>query len=811
MMLSDLRVATRSLGRTPGYTSIVLATLALGIGVNVSMFTLLDTLLYQKVPFSQADRLVSIVGTSPQNPRDQFSSKEVDDIRAQAAGAGKAFESVTTYAQWSDTLSERGKTAEQLTSIDASSDFFRTFGVQPFLGRAYTDAEEVTGRGQVALLSYALWKGRFGGDPSVLGRTLRLNAEDVTVIGVMPKSFTAPLFFIGRVDLWRPITIPPHIVNDRSNRFFFAIGRLNPGMTVAQAKAELDALSVRWMHDYPATEKDRGFGLIAPNKILMDSTSVFIIWLMYGIGAAVLAVACANIASLQLARAASKLKDLAIRSAVGGSRLQLLKHQMVEPLLLALVGGCLGVVVAGAMNRALGGALTINMEPIRLSLSPVVIAVAIATSLATGVVFGLLPALYASRIDGISVIKQGTRGSTSGGAQQLMRRVLTIGEIAVAIALLSGAGAMIRGMHSLLERSNGWDTQKIITANIHLPEQSRYLTDDSRRVAIEKLRRRLQEIPGAENTCVSTTVPFFGASQDRPFQVAGKSYEDESKEPLGGYTMVTPSFFATLGISILEGENIPASLKADDKPVVLINKSMAKAFWPNESAIGKRIGDRQGGKLVWREVIGVVSDVRYPLNITDRSTPYQVYKPIVEEPWGYLFLSARGDNPGRFRNELRRVVGDVDPDVAIQQEYTIDEAQRQLNHNLYVVQDTLGWFAVLALLLAALGLYGVISYLVAQRTNEIGIRMALGASRVNVLNLILRYGVTLAAIGAAVGLALSIGLNRLLYSATPGWIALDAGSIGGPALMLVSVALVACLAPALRATRINPIDAIRTE
>jgi putative ABC transport system permease protein len=811
MIFSDLRVAVRSLAKSPGYSGIVLATLALGIGVNISMFTLLNTLLFEKVPFRDADRLVTIVGTSPQNPRDQFSFQEMDDIRAQTVGPAKAFESVTTYTQWADTLSGQGMTAEQLNSIDASSDFFGTFGVQPILGRAYTAEEEVPGRNQVALLSYSVWQSRFGADPSILGRKLRLNSEDVTVIGVMPKTFSAPLFFVGRIDLWRPITIPAHIINDRNHRFFWALGRLNPGMTAAQARSELDVLSTRWAHDYPATEKNRSFTLLAPNKLLMDSTSVFMVWLMYGIGAAVLAVACANIASLQLARAASRVRDLAIRSAVGSSRLQLVVHQMAEPLMLSAVGGCLGLLVAVFMNRVLGGTLTINLEPIHLTISPSVMGVAVATSLATGVMFGLLPAWYASRTDGISVIKQGARGATTGGTQQIVRRALTVGEIAVAIALLSGAGTMIRGMDKLLDRNNGWDTQKIITANIHLPEQSTYSSDESRRTAIEKLRRRMEEIPGAESTCVSSTVPFFGPSKEIPFQVSGKSYDDESKEPLGGYTMVTPSFFATLGIPIIEGQNFPASLNADDKPVVLVNESMAKSFWPNESAIGKRIGDREGDKIVWREVVGVVRNVGYPLNITDRSTPYQVYKPIVEEPWGYLFLSARGQNPERFRNELRRVVSDVDSDVAIQQEYTIDEASRQLNHNLYVIQDTLGGFAILALLLAALGLYGVISYLVAQRTNEIGIRMALGASRANVLSLILKYGIVLALIGAAAGLAMSVGLNRLLYSATPGWVAVDVGSVGGPTVVLILVAMIACLVPAVRATRIDPIAAMRAE
>jgi putative ABC transport system permease protein len=809
-MISDLRVAVRSLARSPGYALIVLATLALGIGVNVSMFTLLNTFLFKTVPFFEPDRLLNVVGTSPQTNRDNFSYQEAEDIRAQAAGPGKAFESVTTYSDWNDTISGNGVTAEPLLSVDASADFFRTYGVQPLLGRPYTKEEEVPGRNQVALLSYSLWQKRFAGDPKVIGRTLRLNSDEVTVIGVMPSDFKAQLYF-GPADLWRPITIPAHIVNDKNNRFFSVVGRLNPGQTAAQARSELGALSARWAHDSPATEAGRGIDVVAPHRLQMNDTGSFIIWLMYGIGAAVLAVACANIASLQLARSTANLRELAIRSAIGASRARLVSHQMAEPLLLSAIGGVLGLVMASWMNRALSAAILINNEPLVLTIDARVVAAAIGASLGSGLLFGLLPAIHASRTDAIGVMKQGSRGTTSGSGQRLLRRAITVGEIAVAIALLSGSGAMIRGLDSLLKRDCGWDTRRVLTAHIHLPEQSRYLTEDSRRAAIEKLRRRLEEIPGADASSVSSTVPFFGSSRDTPFQVEGKTYGDESKEPIGGFTMVTPSFFRAFGIPIREGQNIPAALKPEDSPVVLVSETTARHFWPGESAVGKRIGERQGDSIVWRQVIGVTADVSFPLQVTDRSAKYQIYKPLVNEPWGYLFLSVRGENPDRFRRDVIHAVNEVDPDVAVEQVYTFDEASSAYNHNLFVVQDTLVGFALLALLLAALGLYGVISYLVAQRTNEIGIRMALGATRANVVALILRYGVILALCGSAAGIVMSVILNRILNSAVPAWVGYDMGALGAPPVILFFVALLACLVPALRATRIDPIEAMRSE
>ena len=284
-MLSDLRYALRRLAKAPGFTVVVLFTLALGIGVNTSMYTLVDTLFFRSVPFPEPDRLVSVLGTTPQTQRDNFSHAELDEMRAQAAGPGKAFQSLTTYAFWSDTLSEPNRPAERLTSIDATADFFTTFQVQPMLGRAYTADEEVPGRNRVALLSYRLWQSRFSGDPAIVGRVVRLNAEPVTIIGVMPASFVAPLFF-GPVDLWRPITIPRHIVEDRTNRFFASVGRLNVGVTPEQALAQLAPLTARWAHDHPETSKDRGFNLLPPQRAAMDSAGTFIVWLLLGLGTA---------------------------------------------------------------------------------------------------------------------------------------------------------------------------------------------------------------------------------------------------------------------------------------------------------------------------------------------------------------------------------------------------------------------------------------------------------------------------------------------------------------------------------------------
>lgn len=812
-MLSDLRHAFRSLAKSPGFTVIVLLTLALGLGVNTSMYTVVDVLMFRTVPFEEPERLLSILGITPQTQYDSFAFLEVDEMRAQAAGPGKAFESITTCSQWNDTLAEPGQTAERLVSLDATADFFNTFRIQPMLGRAYTRDEEVPGRNQVAILSYAVWQSRFAGDPQILGRSIRLNAEQVTVIGVMPASFVAPLFF-GPIDLWRPITIPRHIVNDRNNHFFAAVGRLNPGATSAQAMAQLAPLATRWAHDYPQTSKNRGFNLLPPHKTALDSTSKFMIWLLFGLGVAVLLVACANIANLQLARSTGNIRDLAIRSALGASRPRLILHQLTEPLVLSVGGGLCGVLVAKWVNALLGSAIRIGNTPsdtLALPMNGRVLLATFVVSLLTGLLFGLLPAWFASRGDVVSTLRQKARGSSSGRGPRIMRNTLIVGEITTALALLGVACVMLRGLDAMLKRDKGWDTDRVVAANIHLPEQSTYDTEDKRRVAIDKLVRRLAEIPGAEHTAVCSTAPLFDYSKSLPIQIEGQASDDPTKLPIAGYTMVSSGYFATLGIPLLEGRVFAPDLKADSAPVVLINEAMARHFWPNKSAVGQRIGDRQGDKVVWREVIGVVRDIQFALNINTPSTRFQVYKPLVNEPWGYLFLMARGAEPARFKSDLRHAINDLDSDVAVQDLYTIPEAADRFEHNLVVINNTLAGFALLGLILAAVGLYGVISYLVAQRTNEIGIRIALGASPGNVLRLILSHGLLLTVIGLGMGVAAGYGLNRLVGSIVPLMVSNDPAALAGTAAALFVVALVACWVPAWRATRVNPLDAIRTE
>lgn len=810
--MNDLRYALRSLAKAPGFVAVVLLTLALGVGVNTSMVTLVDVMFFRTVPFPEADRLVSVLGTTPQDRRGNFSFHELEEMRDQAVGEDRAFQSLTTFAYWNNTYVEPGQAAERLLALDATADFFTTFGVQPALGRAFTAEEESPGRNQVAILSHALWQSRFGGDPNVIGRTVRLNAEQVTIIGVMPASFVAPMFF-GPVDLWRPITIPRHIVENRNQRFFTAVGRLNPGVTAAQATAQLEPLLARWATEYPQTSRDRGLNLLPPHKASMDNISRFIIWLLFGLGSAILLVACANIANLQLARATANIRELGIRSALGASRTRLIRHQMTESMLLAFAGGICGIAVAWGINQLLGNAIWLGDADNRLELpmNGRVLAGALCMSMLTGLLFGLLPAWFASRGDVAAALRSQTRSATSGRGPRLMRHALIVGEVTVALALLGVAGVMIRGLEGLLRTEKGWDTDRILAANIHLPEQSTYDTEEKRRVAVERLVRRIEQVPGAERTALATTVPLFGYSKVLPLQVEGQPDDDPSKFPSAGYTMVAGDYFEALGLPLKQGRLFPRELPGDAPPQVIINETMARHFWPDGSAIGRRIAERSGDTVTWREIVGVVGDVQFALSITDPSTMFQVYKPMVHEPWGYMFLIVRAPAPATFKNELRRVASDIDPDLAVLETYTVPEASQRFQHNLFVINDMLAGFALLGLTLAAVGLYGVISYGVAQRTNEFGIRMALGASPRQLVNLVLRLGVVLTTLGLVAGSLAAYALARMAGSIMPRMASADPLILAITAGVLLAVALVACYVPARRATLVDPVEALRAD
>lgn len=792
----------------PGFAVISIVTLALGVGVNTAIFSIVNSLLFRAAPFPESDRMVQIFDVTPQFNNGRFSVQDLDELRQHSPN----FSSVTSFTVWQYSLAEPDQPAEKLQCVCASKEFFDTFRVQPLLGRAFTPEEEVPGRNNVAILSYDLWQKRFGGQPDIVGKTIRLSTEPVTVIGVMPASLHFPMLW-GHVDMWRPISLPRYLVEPREKRFFSAVARLKPGATPSQAEAQLAPLADRLAKDHPELNKGHSFRVRPLHDAVVDSTSRSFTWLLFGLSSFVLLIACANLANLQVARAITHARDFAIRSALGASRGRLIRQQLVQCLVLSVAGGTLGLLVASWLMDVLERNLQIQNEPlVTLSFDPMVLTMTMVVSLLTGLGFGLVPAWLGSRVDANSALKQQSRGSTTGRGAARVRQALIVIEIVMAVALLAGANVMLRGFNRYFSSNHGWDTEHVLTATVYLPEETRYYSDESRWELHKKLEQRLAAIPGVEYAALSNSLPIGFYQSVLPFEIAGQTSDLKNEQPIAGFTLVSKDYFSALGIALVEGRLFPADHAATSPRLVVINESMAHHFWPHQSAVGKRLASGDGSQHAWREIIGVVRDVSFAGNVVNIATPYQVYRPFVEEPWGYINIALKSQSPLSLKRELNRAMVDVDADIAVEDVYTVPEAVAVFRKNLILIRNIMEVFALLGLGLAAIGLYGVISQLVAQRTSEFGIRLALGAQRMDVLRLVIKSGLTLTLIGGAFGMIGGYGVCRVLISLMPrleGTI--DATSIVLTAGILIFISLVAIFLPAMRATRVDPVTALRAE
>ena len=798
-------LALRALRNSPAYTLIALLTLALGIGLNTAMFSLIDAMLFRSLPFPQAERLVQIRATKQQGEMREFAEAEQREIRAQ----GEAFESLTSVSRVFYSLAESGRPAERIAGIAASAEMFATFGLQPLLGRPFTVEETHQGKNQVVLLSYGLWQQRYSGNPDVLGRTLHLDGETVTIIGVMPASCDCPLLW-GDAKLWRPLNFTHDQLTSRDYRAFTLIGRLKSDATVGSAAASLAPLAASQQKEFAQSYAGLRYRVLPLQTALMDETASRMYWLLLGLSGFVLLIACANLANLQLARATAGMRDLAIRAALGASRGRLIVQQLTESVLLALAGGALGLLVAFGINSLLNRFLLGGAADTTLSINAPVLALAVAVSLVSGVLFGLVPAWLASRMDLNTALKQQARGTTTGRGHHFVRNGLIVSQVALALVLLAGAGILQRGFTRFLQRQTGWDTAEVLTAALPLPE-SRFDSEPKRVEFFRKLERRLAAMPGVEHAAICSSLPLESYTGDRAIFTDGQPTGPAALDPRAFHVMITADYFATLGIPLVEGRNFSPEMKATDPLVVIVNESLARKFWPGQSALGHRIRSDDSGYITWAEVIGVVRDVDTAANFSDPSTRLQIYKPIVHEPWAWANVVVRGPAPAGLKEGLRRAVAEVDPDLAVDQIATVRQFVDARQHDLRLVGQILGGFAVLGLMLAAVGLYSVVSHSVAQRTSEFGIRLALGAQRTDVLTLVLKQGLQLVGLGLALGLAGALGLGYFLGTLMPRLGGTDPVTLLGVAALLTAVALLASWLPARRATKVDPLVALRAE
>ncbi len=802
-----MRYALRSLFKSPGFTVIALVTLALGIGVNTSMFSLVDALLFRSAPFPEPERLVMLMRQTPRGQDNDMSQIEQREIREKTT----AFTSLSTFTRDFSAVAEPGQPAERLNGIMADAEMFATFGVQPLLGRPFTAEETQPGKDQVVLLAHGLWQERYGGDPSVIGRILRIDGDPHVIIGVLPASIEYR-FLWGNSAFWRPLAFTPEQLKNRNYRVFSLVGRLKPGLTPGQAAAELAPLAAAQEKDFP--QDYPGLRYVAPvlHEALMDTESRKISWMLVSLSGFVLLIACANLANLQLARATTSVREFAIRAALGASRGRLIVQQLTECLLLSVTGGGLGLLVALWVNSLLEANIRIGDKPggMQLPIDGSVLAVTIVVSVLTGVIFGIVPAWLASRTDVVTALKSSSRGSTSGRGQHRIRHALVVAEVTLALVLLGGAGMMQRGFARILQQETGWDTGKVLTGVLPMPEK-RYETPEKRLEFYRSIERRLTALPGVESVALATSLPLWHYGGERQIMSEALNTGDPAKLPRASHVMVTSGYFATLGIKLLEGRLISPDVKPGDPEQVVINDALAKQLWPGQSPLGQRLGSVGSDKTTWAEVIGVVRSAQSAASFSNPSTPYHVYRSVVHEPWTWIRFAVRSENPAGLIESVRRAVAEVDPDLPADQLMTVGQFVDRQQHNLIIVAQLLGGFALLGLVLASVGLYGVISNIVAQRTGEFGIRLALGAKPSDVLKLVLGQGLFLTVIGLVLGVAGAYGLGLFLASFMPRMIATDPVALAGTAVLLFAVAALACWLPARRATKVDPLEALRAE
>lgn len=802
-----MRFALRSLAKSPGFTATALITLALGIGVNTSMFTVVNALLLQPLPFVAPDQLVRIHRTGPQSDHWPHAVAYFLELKAQS----RSFAGMAAYVNDSSNYAAPGQPAERLSSMSVTADFFSVLGIAPVLGWTFTVDEVHPNAAPVVVLSYESWQSRFGADPAIVGRTLRIDGSAATVIGVMPEGF-APMRLWGSIDLWRPLAFTGEQERNYQNSFLSVIGRLSPSISIAQAQAELDTIGSRLALEHPENNANTGVRLVSLTRSISDIASGYASWCVLGLAGFVLLIACANLANLQISRTAGRSREHAIRLALGASPWRVMRGLLLESLLLGGAGGALGLLLTAWCNDLLGRQLVLDSTTgIDLPIDFRVFGFALAVSTFAVFASGLLPAWIAARANVSDALKIGSRG-VAGSGQHRLRHALIIGEMALALILLAGAGMFIRGLQRLNDRDPGWRADNLLTGTVNLPV-GKYRDDASRRAFFQKLDAALAASPLVAHSAISSAIPtnYYGTSTHYA-AVEGRPMFHPGAAPLAKLVFVSRSFFDTLGVHLLRGRLFDAGDVPNHPHVVVINESMAHGLFPGENPLGHRISHADPKGPTWFEIIGVVSDVAAPGELTSTDTPFQTYRPLTQETYPFATITLRGHvPPEQLASELRRIVALIDPDQPVANIVTARARIARSLANVTAVGRLLAGFALLGLLLAAIGIYGVLANFVQQRTQEIGVRLALGAQLRDILQLVLGRGLRLTLFGAVLGLGGALAVSRVLGSLLPALGGPEPLTLAGVALTLLAVATFACWLPARRASRIDPLTAIRAE
>ncbi|HEU4390972.1 MAG TPA: ABC transporter permease, partial [Blastocatellia bacterium] len=653
-MLQDLRYAVRMLLKSPGFAAIAVLTLALGIGANTAMFSVLNTYLFRGLPYPDSDRLVRVFRTSPHSQSWPHSPGNFFDHQDQ----NTVFEYMAAYNSIRPNLAEPGEPAERLQGYAVTSDFFTGLGVQPALGRSFNAEEHESGADRFVILSDRFWMAKYGGDPDILGRKMRLDGEDVLIVGVMPPAFEHPLLW-GSVDVWRPLAFNAEGRRNRGNNYLRSFGRLKPGVSIKQAEQLMMALAANLANEHP---ENAGESLrLEPLQLSMsDTISRKVMWFTFGLASFVLLIACANIANLQLVRTAARAREYAVRAALGAQRRRLLRQSLIESVLVSLIGGVFSLLLALAGVEFISRRMFSELPGAKVTLDFRVFGFALLISVATGLIFGTVPAWLASRTDLNQALRQNVRGSTSGRSHNRLRHALIVGEVAVALVLLTGAGLFLRGLQRFVDRDPGWRVDGLLTAQISLQGPA-YTTPAQRTAYFQKLEDRLREIPGVEQAAISGSQPIWGFNSSGSFRVEGQPEPQPGQWPEVYFEGVSTQYFETFGIRLSRGRAFTSGDQDGKTQVIIINETLARRFWPDENPIGKRIG-RPGQDPRWMEVVGVADDIAFPANLSEPYTRFQSYRPLPQQSWGSANIALRTSvAPGALTGSLRAAVAELDP------------------------------------------------------------------------------------------------------------------------------------------------------
>jgi putative ABC transport system permease protein len=796
------------LRKSPGFVVIAILTLGLGIGATTAIFSVCDSLLWKPVALPRMESLVMILQRDPAdaNSWDAATPADIDDVHRQAS----SIENLASWQGGSANIVGASGEPERVNQSLVSANFFDTVGVQPALGRGFRPGEDQPGREREVVLSDRLWKRRFGADSAIIGKTIRLDDQNFLVTGVMPATYDFPM----AVELWTPIALTPVQAASRRNNTLQTMARLRPGRTITQASGELDGIAAQLEKSYPDSNKGRRFVVWPAHRFMVDYETQQYSMMLLGSVLFVLLIACANVANLQFARATGRLREVALRTALGASRWRVIAQLITESMLLSLAGAAFGMLVAWwGINMTKGGMPPEIQRYILgwkdIGLDSRTLLFALAASLLSGILAGLAPACQGSRPNLTDALKDGGRGASSGGSHHRLRNLLVGGEVALAVVLLVGAGLMVRGFRTLVDYGQKLEPSTLLTLRLALTD-NKYHEPYQRTAFYRGILDRIRSVPGVRTVAAVSALPYSDHSSGRGFTIEGRPVEP-GQLPSGMYQVTTPAYFDTVHLPLIAGRFLTEGDGADSPKVVLVNERMAQRWWKNESPIGKRI--RLGAadsKNPWLTIVGVVGNIVH--NPYDREPRRTLYVPMPQAPSLYMDIGVRtAGDPLVVAPAVTAAVHAVDREVPIDDMHTMERQIFNRAIGLNYMAVLMGIFGLLALCLSAIGVYGVMAYMVAEQTHDIGIRMALGAERQNVLTMVFRRGMTTIGAGLLVGLPVAWAFARLMSSLIFGVSANDPATFILITLALLAAAALAIYVPARRATKIDPIIALRYE